>query len=272
MTFDAQETSIQGGRPVEIYTFARETQVFRYTSADRDVTVSANLYTATAISRSGIESSSQELSRSPITVRVPRNNGVADLYRIVPPSTPITLVVAQYHDGDGAVATIWTGRVLSVEFAGAEANIRCEPIFTSIKRNGLRRFYQTQCPHVLYGPECGLNRDSHRLDANADSVSGLQVSVSEVDAEVDGFYSGGYFEYLVSGVYERRFIVDHTGPLLTCSTLPQGVAPGTALRIFKGCDHTADMCESAKFGNNILNYGGFLYFPDKNPFGGAPIF
>lgn len=271
MTYDTQETSLQAGRPVEIYVFARETQVFRYTSADRDVTVGGNLHTATAISRTEIECS-QELSRSPITVTVPRDNQAADLYRIVPPSTPLTLAVSQYHEGDGAVATIWTGRILSVEFAGGKAVIRCEPVFTSIKRNGLRRFYQRQCPHVLYGPACGLNRDSFRLDALADSVSGLVVSVSECAAEVNGFFAGGYFEYLVNGVYERRFITDHTGASLTCATLPVGVVTNTALRIFRGCDHTLEICASAKFGNNSLNYGGFKWMPLKNPFGNAPIY
>lgn len=271
MTFDTQETSLQAGRPVEIYTFARETQLFRYTSADRDVTVSSNLYTAVPIERPEIEAS-QELARAGITITGPRNLGVADLYRVAPPSTPITVAIQQYHEGDGALALIWSGRILSVGWAGGECQIGCEPVFTSIKRNGLRRFYQIQCPHELYGPECGLDRDAHRLDALADSITGLVVGVSECALQVNGFYAGGYFEYLVDSVYERRFITDHTGANLTCERLPVGVAVNTPLRIFKGCDHTDTMCASAKFSNNILNYGGFKFMPLTNPFGGSPIF
>ncbi len=229
-------------------------------------------FTATAIQRTNIESS-QELSRSNITITTPRNNPVADLYRVVPPSQPVVVQVQQYHDGDGALASLWAGRIMGVQFAGAKAEMSCEPVFTSIKRQGLRRAYQRQCPHVVYGPECGLNRDTFKLATTVTSFSGLTVTpASGVSTEVAGFFAGGYLEYLSNGWLERRFITDHTGGVLTLSTIPLGLSNGQAINVYRGCDHTLTMCASAKFADNSLNYGGFKWMPLKNPFGAAPIF
>lgn len=270
MTFDAVEKSTQGGAPVELFTFARDTLRWRYTSADRAVTVLSATFAAAAISRSEIEAG-QEIGRSAITINVPRDLPIADLYRVAPPSAPITCLVQQYHEGDGEVATLWTGRILGVEFAGAAAQIRCEPIFTSIKRLGLRRMYQRTCPHVLYGSACKVNKAAQLVAGAVDSISGFVVSVSEADAEDDGHFAGGFLEFEVAAsVFERRFITDHTGAALTLATSPFGLAVGMAVNLYPGCDHTLATC-NAKF-SNAVNYGGFAFMPTKNPFGGDPIF
>ncbi len=52
--------------------------------------------------------------------------------------------------------------------------------------------------------------------------------------------------------------------------MPYGLAVGVPVSVYPGCDHTLATC-SAKFGN-VARYGGFPYFPQKNPFGGDPIF
>jgi hypothetical protein len=54
------------------------------------------------------------------------------------------------------------------------------------------------------------------------------------------------------------------------AALPQGLAAGTTVTLFPGCDHTLATC-SGKF-SNTANYGGFPFMPTKNPFGGDPIY
>lgn len=270
MTFDARETSADQGRPVEVYEFGRDYQRWRYTSADRDVTADTHVYLARPISRSAIEVSAEK-ARSGIKITAPRDLEVAELFRVAPPTLPITLVVRQYHDGDGELATIWTGRVAGVEFNGAAANITCEPTFTALRRIGLRRAYQRQCPHVLYGAACGVNRESYRLNDAVESVSGAVVNVPGADGLPDGWFAGGYLEWEVAlGIVERRFITEHVGAALTLASSAYGLAGGVAVRVFPGCDHLLATCES-KFAN-VASYGGFPYFPQKNPFGGDPIF
>jgi uncharacterized phage protein (TIGR02218 family) len=270
MTYDARERSVQDGRPIEIFTFARDVQAWRYTSADRDVTVTSQVYRAQPISRSEIEST-QEKARLGITITMPRTIEVAELYRVSPPTQAVTCIVQQYHEADAEVATLWTGRILSCEFAGAMATLRLEPLLTSIRRIGLRRMYQRQCPHVLYGPACQVNRESFRVDGTVASISGLVVNVAAAAGEADAWFAGGYLEYTAEGgAPERRFITNHAGPLLTVSSAPYGLAAAAAVKLYPGCDHAITTCTS-KF-SNAANYGGFPYFPLKNPFGGQPVF
>jgi uncharacterized phage protein (TIGR02218 family) len=272
MTFEFFERSADKGRPVELYTFTRDYQVWRFTSADRDIILSGATFKSTAIQRSAIESSA-EMARNNLTVTVPRDNPVADLYRIFSPTLTLNLVLEQYHhnDPDGEVNVIWSGRITTVDFLGIEASITCEPIVTSVKRVGLRRAFLRQCPHVLYDNGCKVNRETHRVDGSANSITGLVVQVSEASGFDDGHFAGGYIEYEVAlGIPERRWITDHTGDQLTLSVRPNGMVVNQSVKLYPGCIHTPEVC-SEKF-DNILNYGGFPYFALKNPMGGDPIF
>lgn len=270
MAFDTVERSTDQARPVEIFTFARDFQRWRYTSADRDVISGGQTFLARSITRSDIESSAEK-ARAGLRLSVPRDLEVADLYRISPPTMAVTCLVQQYHQGDGEVATIWSGRILAVQFAGIAAEITLEPFYTSIRRVGLRRTYQRQCQHVLYGTACQVNREAVRTDGVVDSIAGAVVNVPAASSLAAGWFAGGYIEYLVAGgVPERRFITDHTGAALTCSVSPAGLVGGASVKIYPGCDHTIATCNS-KF-SNAVNYGGQPYFTKKNPFGGDPIY
>lgn len=270
MTYNARETSADTGRPIEVYTFARDYQRWRYTSADRDVTIDSATFTAKPISRTSIESTNED-ARLAITLTVPRDLEVADLYRITPPTLPITCLIQQYHLADTELVTIWAGRILNVEWSGPSAIISVEPVYTSMRRNGLRRFYQRQCPHVLYGSKCTVNRESFRIDGVVDSVSGNVINVPQADVPASGYLSGGYIEWEVEvGIVERRFISNHVDAALTVSSIPGNLVGGTPVKIYPGCDHTIATCNS-KF-SNAVNYGGMPYIPLKNPFGSSPIF
>lgn len=271
MTFDAVERSASNGAPIEFFTFSRDFQAWRYTSADRAIDVAGATYDPRAISRSGVESS-QEVARSTLTITAPRDLEVAELYRLAPPSLPVMLTVQQWHDGDGELVVVWTGRVVTVEWGrGAAVEITCEPIQSAVRRVGLRRAYQRGCAHVLYGPDCRVNATAYRIDTTVDAVTGKTASIGAAATKPDGYFAGGFLEYLDgAGVIERRFITDHTGPALTLSASPAGLGPGDAVKLFPGCDHLLATC-SAKFGNE-LNFGGMPYIPQKNPFGSDPIY
>jgi uncharacterized phage protein (TIGR02218 family) len=274
MTYDAQELSTQDGAPVEIYTFQRGTQVWRFTSADRDVVVSGDTYTKAVIRRGNVETSG-ELARSNLNLQTPRDFAIAELWRISPPTSRVTCLLRQYHLGDGELVTLWSGRVLNVGFEGAAADVRMEPVFTSVRRIGLRRLYQAGCPHALYsqGPGlCNVDPADHDVAGTVDAIDGFVVSVSEADALPDGHFAGGFLEWAPSaGVLERRFIESHVGAELTLSTNPLPLANGNAVTLLPGCDHTDGPAGCDKFDNH-LNHGGFKWFPIKNPFGGDPIF
>lgn len=271
MSYDARERSEAQGRPIELYTFSRgDALQWRYTSADRDVTVSAVLYAAAVIRRNRIEQG-PEVARSNLQLTVPHDFPVAELYKIAPPSDPVRLVLAEYHDGDSEVVTKWQGEIASVRFRGVETEIELTPLSGTFNAIGLRRAYQRTCPFVLYGPECKVDQSLYRVTGEVLGVSGLVVTVAEADTPPDGYFDGGFIEWeIAAGTYERRFISSHVEDELTLDMPPVGLDVGTDVNIYPGCDHTLSTC-NAKFGN-ALNYGGMPYIPTKNPFGGDPIY
>lgn len=270
MTYDSRETSAAGGAPLELYRFSREHQAWRYTSADRELIVSSQSYQPRAISRSPIESTT-DMRKSELRITAPRDLEVADLWRISPPTLPVTFVLQEFHEGDGEVITRWTGRILSVSFRGAQAQISLEPLYTAMRRPGLTRKFQRGCAHTLYEAGCNLNREAFRVDGTADGIGGAVVTCSAAASKPDGWFDGGYLAYEIdTGIFERRFIHAHVGPALTLTAYPAGMTLGMPLRLYPGCAHTSVVCDT-KFGN-ILNYGGQPYFTQKNPFGGDPMF
>lgn len=269
MTYDARERSADQARPVEIYTFRRQALAWRYTSANRNVVVAFQTYATAPIERTDIEQGS-EINRSGIKVTVPRDFEIAMFFAASPPSDSISLTIQQYHEGDSEIVPVWSGRVLGVEFEGSKATLSLEPSGTSIRRNGLRRVYSKLCTAVLYA--CGVNREAFRVVAAADAVSGVTVTAGEVGTLGDGYFNGGYIEYLVgSGVYDRRDILSQVGAVLTLNRPPSGLSVGGAFNAYPGCDHTLGDGGCPKF-SNVINYAGQPYLPEKNPFGNDPIY
>lgn len=270
MTYDTIERSVEGGAPVELYEFTRGTVVSRFTSADADHTLGANSYTAAPLKRSQIESS-VERARNAITVTCARNFPIADLFRVSPPTDIITLTIRRVHRGDTDAAVVWVGRVLNCSWDGAQATLSCEPVLSSMRRIGLRRKYQRQCPHVLYqqGPGlCNVTRAAHSTTTTVTGISGTQLTVNALASKP---YGGGFVEWTQpSGSVERRFITSFTGLQLKLSQAFQGIAIGNTVTVSPGCDHTQATCNSVY--SNGANYGGFPFIPNKNPFDGTPVY
>ena len=190
---------------------------------------------------------------------------MAQLYAAARPNGVVSLTVFRNHLGDSEYITWWKGRVASVVFAGSTAKIRCESIFTALKRPGLRAHYQTGCRHALFDPGCGVNNQAYKLAGTVASFSGLNVTSSTFLTQASGWLTGGYLR--VAGV--PRMITNHSGDTITLSSVLPGLAVGVVFEAFAGCDRTFAICQS-KFGNS-LNFGGFPWIPAKNPFAGDSI-
>ncbi|PHR58714.1 MAG: hypothetical protein COA47_09925 [Robiginitomaculum sp.] len=271
MSFDIVERSLNDGTPVELYTFTRSAQVFRYTSADEDVLYQGATFTAVPLSRPSFEQS-QDPGRKPISLKASSGLGFVQQYIASPPTDSISLIIRRFHTEDNTTEAVisWMGRVTNVKFESNQVEIQCEPIFTSMKRPGLRRLYQTTCPHLLYGPECKFSKPTFQLDAAVNITGGTTLTAASIGGEADGFYTGGMVEWTNAGVIDKRFILTHTGSGITINLPFEGMVNGDSVRIFPGCDHVLSTCVD-KFSNEV-NYGGFPFIPTKNPFSGTPIF
>lgn len=269
MSYDAQESSDFSGQPVELYTFTREGAVWRFTSADENKIISLLLFEAVPIERPNYQQN-RELAKGPITIKMAATVPFLTQFKSAPPSDVVQVTIQRYHEGDGELLTQWVGRVLNVKFQERTADVRCEPVYTSMRRPVLRRRYQTTCPHVLYGDQCGVASTSFSIIETLTSVVGGVLTGAAFDAFVDGYFKGGYVEWNTGVNTERRFIIDHVGSNLVINIPFLNMPNGSTVTAFAGCDHTLGTCNT-KFSNDD-NYGGQPFYPGKNPMNGTTIF
>lgn len=275
MTFNAIETSARQGRKVFLYTWQRGEAVWRYTSANRNLVVNFQQFTWSAIEHDDLEQGG-EIERQNVGVTVPMLHPVALMFRAQSPADSVVLTIAEYHatDPDVQVRPLWSGRIVSVRWEPEEnsATITHSPTYASLARNGLRRKYQKNCPLVLYGYGCGVNREAFRLATTVGAITGLALTASGIGAHPDGYWNGGFIEYVpATGLLERIGIRSHTGGTVQLSRAAPNLATGMAVSVFPGCDRTTGANGCGKFGN-LPNYGGFPNFPNKNPFGSNPVY
>lgn len=276
MTFDAQELGARTSRKVWLYVWRRGEKVWRFTSADRNLTINFQAYTAAAISHGEIEQSSADLVRMNVDVVVPMLHPVALQYRAQAPADSVVLTIYEHQADDPAVevVAVWQGRIIGANWNLVEASCTLvhSPTYTSLQRTGLRRKAQKLCPLVLYGADCAVNREAYRLATTVSAISGFNLTAAGVADRPNGYWTGGYIEYLLEvGVVERRGIKSHTSGTVQLTSAPTGLAEGVGVSFFPGCDHTTGSNGCSKF-NNVPNYGGFPYFAEKNPFGANPVY
>lgn len=270
MTYSSVETSVDDGNPIELYEFVMSPLSWYYTDNPKTITNGLHDYLTTTISRSKI-SQSEEINRVDLTITVPRDFAPADRFRVTPSSDPMIVNIRRKHVTDAEDILIWQGRVMSVSWEGATANLICEPTYSSMRRPGLRRYYTYICAHSLYGSKCRVVSEVYRVSDDVSSVADTVINVPIAGGQADGFYTGGFVEYLTEeGMTEQKLILSHIGSELTLATTPVDLVGGMLISIFPGCDHTIDTCEG-KFSNKD-NYGGFPYIPTGSPFAGKIIF
>lgn len=273
MTYAAYETSVQDGRPVELYDFVRNGEHTRYTSQSRDYDYAGHVYVSEAIGRTEVEQTN-ELAKMGIKVTFPRSNAFAlgfigTLHESV---TVLTVWRGHVGDPDSEFEVVWKGRVQTAGAEGAEITLECESIHTSVKRMGLRARYQKPCRHTLYGRGCNLDKADWAVPATVTAADGVTLTVTEAALQADGWYTGGMVGTADGGL---RFIMDHVGDQITLSRASESVLAdvldvgSASVNLYPGCAHDLDTCAS-KFNNHLAN-GGFFWIPSKNPMGGSSI-
>jgi len=276
MAFGTVEVSEFDGAPIELYHFQRGVASWFYTSYDEPVTFAANTYIPVPLRRSAIEAI-QDVSKNSVKLRTTRRLDFAQQYIANVPSDTVVLTITRMHAGDLDPAIVWRGRVVNVKHMDDEVEIVCQSIYSSLKRPGLRRLYQINCPHILYGPQCQVPKNTVQIITTLTGATGVTLTSPDFIIAINPLYnptwlSGGSIEINTAGLIDRRFIVNHdnAGGVLTINLPAPTMQVGSIVTAFPGCPHSLAACDE-KF-NNSENYGGFPYIPGKNPMNGTPVF
>lgn len=272
MSYAAQETSEQGGAPVELISFVYGAVTYRYTSAESDYTQDAAVFTSTPITVPEVEASAEQV-RNKLDITVPRDNPVALLFQAGLPALRVSVTVRRVHRTDMTAEAVvyWLGFVSGVEWTEATAALRCEPLNTRLTRPGLVRTYGRQCGLILYRQglgQCNVDRALHEVAATVVSNSGTTLTVDVVDPRS---YGGGFVEWTdEAGLLRRVSIRSNSGAVLTLTQRAAGLAASDAVTLVPGCDHSRATCRDVF--ENEPNYGGQPLIPLKNPFDGTPLY
>lgn len=283
-TYSDLESSVHGGRPVELFRFVHGSQVWTYSSGP-EIEHGGETYAAIPIGRDDMQQT-KELHKSPLEVLIPRTSELSLLYLAGNPEHVITVTVFRLHVGaSDAPIVYWKGRIVSCDWPDpATASLKCESVFTSLKRPGLRARYQRMCRHALYSEQCGVDKAAYAVAGTVSAINAARtvVTIPEADAYDDGYFLGGFLA-LADGT--MRTISAHVGSSLTLASPAPILAGyvgatgygksygnfygGSDLVIYPGCGRNRETCQN-KFGN-ILNFGGWPWIPSRNPFDGRSL-
>lgn len=288
MTFSTYEGSIEQGGPIQLYRFVYGTEAGEYLAytnstdeqtVDHGGSVGIVTYSPIPIERGNIVSNGT-LDKSAIKINLDVGTDLAELFRVYPPSSVVTLTIYEGHvdDPDGEFVVIWAGRIISASREGSELQLSGEPVSTQLRRAGLRRHYQYGCPHALYSAACGADKPSATVSATVSAINGTIVTLT---AGWEGAFAAGKFlrgtlEWTPSGsTTQRRTIIRISGDALSLSGLPIGLAVSDTVDVVLGCNHKAFAasdgdCEGLH--DNIVNYGGQPWIPTKNVINKNPYY
>lgn len=270
--FDTLEKSVQDSTPIEVFDFVVGGTTYRWTSSEDDLTIGANDYTATPISRGSIVVDPSD-RRNTLSVIVPGDNDLAVLFLNQAPAVKIPVTITRLQRNESPTfntkTVIYKGQVSTVRFGddGVSAEVVCQTADSSGGSMVPKFAFLGQCNNVLYDSNCTVNPASFKTTGTASAISGNAVTVPGLNAHPDDYFRGGFA--VPTGGIDFRLILSHVGNVITL-LLPFVSDPtGVSVDAFAGCNHLVTGDCATKF-DNVLNFAGFGFIPKLNPFSSNP--
>lgn len=249
-----------GGKPVELYSFARGSWVWRYTSSNSAVTVEETEleYLPAKIQRGEIQRKDETGAQS-VQLTFGRKLGIVAALRDGT-TLPMLASIHRYHEAAGGLPALWIwGDVSSVGLDGSVATCSIVSSESRFRTPVPRALITTQCQLATYTPRCGVNALDFMFETTITAIARSIITVASVDGHEDGYYSNGVMQVRESYLH----IEDHAGSQVKLfGMLPEGIEEDEPIRLFKGDRKTLAACQSF---DNVANMVGFPYLPQTNP-------
>jgi len=262
MSFSDALLSIFGGKPVDLYRFTHQSDVWTYCPA-KTVTYDSEEYTQYPVKRSRHQQS-DEMAKDALTITVPYETEISQLYLYGIPETTVGLkIFTQDNDGTSDYTICrWMGRVLGAKHNENRCELTCESIYTKTHGRGNRYRCTRQCQAPLYDPnECGVDKDYYAVAGTVSAITSQTVlTISAASGYDDGEFYGGMLKD-ANGIL--RTITAHSGSSITISYRIDDLAVDDAVTIYPGCDRTMTRCAN-KF-DNLAKFKGFPWLPLSDP-------
>jgi hypothetical protein len=264
-----QELSEDDGRPYFLYEVVGAPVPYYYSNQKGTLIWNSINWLEGGIKHTEIKQNTQ-LSKNSITVKMDLTLSFADLFVGWTPDYPISLTVRRGHLGAADTLVYWKGRVASSSFENDLLVLKCENIFTSLRRPGVRERSLKGCRHMLYQPGCNVDPEDFAVAGTLTNITGDVYTVTEASGYATNWFTGGYIKF---GDDTKKFIRRHSGTALTLSRTSRyaedNFTGSDAVTLYPGCDKTIATCKD-KF-DNLPNQGGFRWIPNVNVLGGISV-
>ncbi len=249
-----------GGKPVELYTFARGAWTWLYTSSNTAVTVESTglTYMPAKIQRGELQRK-DETGAQKVELTFGRRLGIVAALRDGTTAGMICSIHRYHASAGGLPILLIRGDVGAVGLDGSVATCNLVSTEGRFPNPVPRALITQQCQLAVYSARCGLDAQLWKFDTTIATISRSLISVASVDGNPDKYYSNG-----ILGVSD--FLVHIESQIGTdikiFGNLPESVSVGDTVSLFKGCDKTLAACLSF---DNVRNMLGFPYLPQTNP-------
>ena len=262
MTFQAQETSVEAGSVIELYTLAMGSTIYRmHDSVEPIINIGGDDFTRTQISRGSIATGQEYLE-----ITLPGSHPFSLKFTTIAPGQTASMTIQNYHRADPSdVRVAYKGVVRSVAFTQAMSHsaLSLIQIIDAFDKEIPERTYSAACNHVLFDTDCKVSAGSYEHSGSVSAIVNNIVTINGLlAAKGNAWAAGGYISY---GVLDYRLVLEQSNDdCVLVLPFHESVLSQT-VSVFSGCDHTVATCAS-KFGSNEINFGGCPYVPTKNIF------
>lgn len=268
MSYQDKINSAADAQPINLYQFnlGDNEKIWRFCDADQDIEINGEKWVAQAISDGGRNTGQN------VTVIMPSNNPVAQLYRGIAPSQTVKLMIMRLHWQEAEIRVVWVGTIIEAKRPDVhKTELVSAGLSKTMESAGLRLTWSRNCPYTLYDVDCKVNpRNFVVAGLTIKALNGATITVDAPDNLPQGWFNAGFIEWTNDGVREVRAVTVHQNNQLTLMGGTQKLAVGTVIKVYPGCDGRASTCLK-KF-NNMLNFGGIPHMPNKSPYDGTRIF
>ncbi|MDR3444695.1 phage BR0599 family protein [Dyella sp.] len=276
------ELSRRGGKPTHLFRFVRQGMIWRFAATDRDVTIGGFTWRAAPIVRAEIKQTVEKAQDS-LTITLPYNRdagntdpvtqSLGDNWHPFIPSDTVGVVCMATHlgDPDQEIIVEWMGQVGQPKFTDGQLELTCVQASSIGKAQRQGAKFQIACWKTVYSTGlrgCNLDRASQSTTAMLNGVNGLSVTAPAFTG-VPLNLAGGALQFTdSSGLVQRLSIMSHSGFTIGLLSGAAGLAVGTVVTVYPGCQRTWDACNAR---GNTINFGGAIYKPVQNPYNGKSM-
>jgi hypothetical protein len=269
MSYDAIEHSGALGQPFFLYAFSDNSGTTRFASLPLDITLDGHVWTASPIAHSEVEQTGN-VERSMIEFTFPISDAFAtDFLQPTTQITTVTIFRSHHSDIDHELRSYWKGRLVGAKSTKFNVELVAESVFTSLRRPGCRVRVQRSCRHDHYGPVgCTLNRAAWEVAGTVTAINNISLTIPEAASLDSGRLNAGIINW--GGRF--GFVQSHSGSSITLvSEIPDledsfEASGPQAILMAPGCDRSLTGARGCASFSNQLNYGGYLWLPQLNPF------